>query len=66
MEQGLKDYLDSCKKANIDEKILTNLRQAMVDAVPKIIKRVQERERVAAEMRYKILLPSRPVKEPED
>ena len=53
MDKGLKNYLESCEKADIDEKILIELRQPMLDAIPEIMKSIQEHERVATKIRFK-------------
>ena len=55
MDKGLKNYLESCEKADIDEKILTDLRQSMLDAIPEIMKSIQEHERTAAEIRFNVI-----------
>ncbi len=59
MDQGLKEYLQTCEPAtDVDEKFLIELRRAMENVVSEIERRIQERERLAAEMRYTFIKPS--------
>ena len=51
MNQGLKDYLQKCTPAQVDESSLDELRQEMEKAVPEIAESIQEREELAAALR---------------
>ena len=53
MDKGLRNYLENCKPAEIDQSILDDLRLAMKKAVPEIVETVKKRERAAA--RYRII-----------
>ena len=62
MNQRLKDYLQKCKPATVDETALNELRQEMEKAVPEIAESIQEREELAAELRIAAAKPSQSAK----
>ena len=66
MNQRLKDYLQKCTPAMVDETALDELRLEMEKAVPEIAKSIQEREELAAELRIAAANPSRSAKDRED
>ena len=51
MNQRLRDYLQKCTPAAVDETILDDLRQEMEDSVPEIAEIIREREELADELR---------------
>ena len=51
MNHSLKDYLQKCTPAQVDETALDELRQEMEKAVPEIAEIIQDREELAAELR---------------
>ena len=51
MNSKLKDYLQSCKPARVDETMLSELQQEMEKAVPEITENIRQREELAAELR---------------
>ena len=51
MDQKLKDYLDKCTTAKVDESLLDGLRSSMKEVVPEIVDSIKERERLASEFR---------------
>ena len=66
MNQRLKDYLEKCTPAEVDETALDELRREMEEAVPEIADSIREREELAAELRVAAAKPSRSAKEEED
>ena len=66
MNQRLKDYLNKCTRAEVDESTLDDLRREMEEAVPEIAESIQEREELAAELRIAAAKPSRSAKDEED
>ena len=65
MNQKLKDYLQKCTPAMVDETALDELRLEMAKAVPEIAESIQEREELAAELRIAAAKPSRSAKDRE-
>ena len=51
MNKGLREYLDKCTPAEIDQDIIDELYQAMKDAIPEIAEAIKERERLADQYR---------------
>ena len=51
MNDSLKEYLQKCVPAQVDETALNELRQEMEKAVPEIAESIQDREELAAELR---------------
>ena len=66
MNQRLKDYLQKCTPAQVDEKSLDELRQEMEKAVPEIAESIQDREELAAELRIAAAKGSQSAKDQED
>ena len=57
MNEKLKNYLDKCSPAKVDQSTLDDLRRAMEQAVPEIAESIRQREELAAQFR---LAPSTP------
>ncbi len=51
MNQRLKDYLEKCSPATVDETMLDDLRREMEKAVPEIAESIRRREELAAQLR---------------
>ena len=51
MNQKLKNYLEKCSPATVDETMLDDLRREMEEAVPEIAESIRQREELAAELR---------------
>ena len=51
MNKKLKNYLEKCTPATVDQSTLDDLRNAMERAVPKIAESIKRRERLAAHLR---------------
>jgi hypothetical protein len=66
MNQRLKDYLQKCTPAEVDETALDELRREMEEAVPEIAESIQKREELAAELRIAAAKPSRSARDRED
>ena len=66
MNQKLKDYLQRCTPATVDETALDELRREMEKAVPEIAESIQQREELAAELRIAAAKPSQSTKDRED
>ena len=66
MNQGLKDFLQKCTPAQVDETSLEKLRQEMEKAVPEIAESIQEREELAAELRIATAKGSQSAKDQKD
>ena len=62
MNQRLKDYLQKCTPAIVDETALDELRREMAKAVPEIAESIQAREELAAELRIAAAKPSQSAK----
>ena len=62
MNQRLKDYLQKCTPATVDETSLDELRREMAKAVPEIAESIQAREELAAELRIAAAKPSQSAK----
>ena len=58
MNEKLKDYLDKCTPATLDQSILDDLRTAMQEAVPEIAESIRQREELAAQFRLAGWTPS--------
>jgi hypothetical protein len=66
MNQRLRDYLQKCTPATVDETALDELRREMEKAVPEIAESIQQREELAAELRIAAVRPSQSAKDRED
>ena len=66
MNQRLRDYLQECTPATVDETALDELRREMEKAVPEIAESIQQREELAAELRIAAVRPSQSAKDRED
>lgn len=66
MNHGLKNYLQKCTPAQVDETSLDKLRQEMEKAVPEIAESIQEREELAAELRIATARGSQSAKDQKD
>ena len=66
MNQGLKDYLQKCTPAQVDQSSLDELRQEMEKAVPEIAESIQDREELAAELRIATAKGSQSGKDQQD
>ena len=51
MNDKLKNYLDKCSPATVDQSRLDDLRREMQQAVPEIAESIRQREELAAELR---------------
>ena len=51
MNRKLKNYLEKCSPATVDETMLDDLRREMEQAVPEIAESIRQREELAAELR---------------
>ena len=51
MNDKLKNYLDKCSPATVDQSRLDDLRREMQQAVPKIAESIRQREELAAHLR---------------
>ena len=51
MNRRLRDYLQKCTPATVDQDMLDELRREMRKAVPEIVESVRQREELAAELR---------------
>ena len=66
MNHGLRDYLQKCTPAQVDEASLDKLRQEMEKALPEIAESIQEREELAAELRIATAKGSQSAKDQKD
>lgn len=66
MNQRLKDYLEKCSPATVDESVLDDLFREMEEAVPDIIETIRQREELAAELRIAASQPFRTQKQNDD
>ena len=66
MNQRLRDYLQKCTPATVDETALDELRREMEKAVPEIAESIQQREELAAELRIAAVRPSQSAMDRED
>ena len=66
MNQRLKDYLEKCSPATVDETVLDDLFREMEEAVPDIIETIRQREELAAELRIAASQPFRTQKQNDD
>ena len=51
MNERLKNYLEKCSPAAVDQAFLDDLYKEMEEAVPEIIESIRRREELAAELR---------------
>ena len=51
MNEKLRNYLEKCSPATVDQSILDDLRRAMEQAVPEITESIRQREALAAQLR---------------
>ena len=58
MNERLKDYLEKCSPATVDQSALDELRSAMEQAVPEIAESIRQREELAAQLRIAASPPS--------
>ena len=58
MNEKLKNYLEKCRPATVDQSTLDDLRIAMEQAVPEITESIRQRERLAAHFRIAASKPS--------
>ena len=58
MNEKLKNYLDKCTPARLDQSILDDLRTDMREAVPEITESIRQREELAAQLRLAGWTPS--------
>ena len=66
MNQGLKNYLEKCNPAPVDETMLDDLRREMEEAVPEIAESIRQREELAAELRIAASKPSQSNRDKQD
>ena len=66
MNQRLRNYLEKCSPATVDETIHDDLFREMEEAIPEIVESIREREELAAELRIAALKPSQSTKENQD
>ena len=58
MNEELKNYLEKCSPATVDQSTLDDLRSAMEEAVPEIAESIRQREQLAAHLRIAASKPS--------
>ena len=58
MNEKLKNYLEKCSPATVDQSTLDDLRSAMEQAVPEIAESIRQREELAAQLRIAASTPS--------
>ena len=58
MNDKLKKYLEKCSPAIVDQSLLDDLRSVMEEAVPEIVEKVRQREKLAAHLRIGTPTPS--------
>ena len=58
MNQRLRNYLEKCSPATVDQTMLDDLFREMEEAVPEIAESIREREELAAELRIAASKPS--------
>ena len=51
MNEKLRNYLEKCDPATVDQSTLDDLRRAMEQAVPEITESIRQREALAAQLR---------------
>ncbi len=66
MNSDLKDYLERCSPAEMDQSSLEELRRAMKQAVPEIAASIRQREELAAHLRIAASTPTRSKKKESD
>ena len=66
MNQRLKNYLEKCSQATVDEATLDDLRREMEEAVPEIAESIRHREELAAELRIAASKPSQSNSDKQD
>jgi hypothetical protein len=66
MNDKLKNYLEKCRPATVDQSTLDDLRTAMEEAVPEIVESIRRRERLAAHLRVATAKPSQPNTDKQD
>ncbi|MCY4498382.1 MAG: hypothetical protein OXC14_13965 [Rhodospirillaceae bacterium] len=66
MNQRLKDYLEKCSPATVDESQLDDLFREMEEAVPDIVETIRQREELAAALRIAASQPFRSRQQDED
>ena len=60
MDDKLRNYLENCSPATVDESLLDDLRREMEEAVPEIAESIRQREQLAARLRVPTPTPSHP------
>lgn len=50
-DDGLKKYLIECGATPLDASVLENYARAMAEVIPQIVRDIEQRERLAAELR---------------
>ena len=58
MNEKLKNYLEKCSPATVDQSTLDDLRSSMEQAVPEITESIRQREKLAAQLRIAASTPS--------
>ena len=58
MNERLKNYLEKCSPATVEQSMLDDLRRAMAEAVPEIAESIRQREELAAQLRIAAWTPS--------
>ena len=66
MNERLRNYLEKCSPATVDETMLDDLFREMEEAVPEIVESIRQREELAAELRIAASRPSQSRKENQD
>ena len=60
MNERLKNYLERCSPATVDQSMLDDLCKGMEEAVPEIVESIRQREELAAQLRIAASKPSLP------
>ena len=66
MDDKLRNYLENCSPATVDESLLDDLRREMEEAVPEITESIRQREELAARLRVSAPAPSHPDADSQD
>ena len=66
MNEKLKNYLEKCNPATVDQSTLDDLRISMEQAVPEITESIRQREKLAAQLRIAASTPSQSITDRQD
>ena len=66
MNDKLREYLEKCRPAEVNQSLIDELHDVMDEAVPEIAERVRQRELLAAHLRSATSRPSQSGQEKQD